>query len=601
MALESWIDRAAWDLRPREFGKLSEYDDGRAVVAMEFSPAEPYGNHWHKLSDLWLDLSPHPHILDAMDRGADDHQLLLRYAALYWKHPRLHLAPTQRGREIFASWGVQLTDTFEAIANQVPETELGRFLDPRVLIDLGHAARVAFVPFLPGDAVDSGVLPSEAFSTWPRAAETTIVYVIGRVLRELCVDLECDEASRLLAIIGRCVEPKPADRYPTLAALRAAWLGAGASADAIRAGDAFTAWDIAEEGAGWLALERPKRALELFEDALEINLHLQLANAGRTRALELLGLIASLSMPATPEVKWTEARPKAAKLEAERAYAEALELYLAVKLDGANDAAIYRALARCYLALGDAGPAADYAQRTLQLEPENAEALAILPRAHLLAHRNDQALAAADARLAVLPDDAAGHYVRGRALFALARFAEARDAFDRATALHPQMLEALLLRREADRALRRLQRTVGTQPEQPIELPEHLAHLQWLVASGRIADLIDALAQHTDAVATLLRARCLAFERRHDEAIAVFGQLGATRDASLGKAHSLLAVDRAAEALQILDELASPADLDVIEARALALVKLGRDADAERELQRLVAASGGRSELRIKT
>jgi len=598
VASETWLDRAAWSHRPRELGALGEYDDGRAVVAMTFAPTETLGTHWRKLSDLWLDLSPHPHILDALDRGADERELLLRYAALYWKHPRLHLAPTERGREIFASWGVQLTDAFEAIANQVPDTDLGRFLNPMVLIDLGHAARLAFLPFLPGDAVDSGVLPPDAFSTWPRAAGSTIVYVIGRALRDLCVELERTESSQLNAIVGRCLEPKPSDRYPTLGALRAAWIGAGAATDAIRTGDAFAAWDLAEEAAGWLAVGRTHRARLLFEDVLEIDLHQQLANAGLDRARELLEGVAGVPPQPPPALAWAEARPKGAKLEAEHAFAEAAALYQDVKLDGVNDAAIHTAISRCYLALGASGPAIDFAQRALAIASVDADALAVCARAYLMAHDYERALTAAEAWLAVAPDDAAAHYVRGRSLLSLARFAEARDAFDRAATLRPQMLEALLLRREADRAIRALQRTVGTQPDQPIQLPEHLAHLRTLLSS--IPDLIDALAQYTDPVATLLRARCLAFEQRHAEAIVVFDQLGATRDASLGKAHSLLALERPADALQILDPLAASADLDVIEARALALVQLGRDAEAERELQRLVAASGGRSELRLK-
>jgi tetratricopeptide (TPR) repeat protein len=170
------------------------------------------------------------------------------------------------------------------------------------------------------------------------------------------------------------------------------------------------------------------------------------------------------------------------------------------------------------------------------------------------------------------------------------------------------MLEAMLLRREADRAIRNLKSTVGTQPQLEVPLPEHLSNLRPLLASGRVADLIAALAEpqyDSDAAAKLLHARCLAFEQRHEEAVAMFDRAlqlspDVRRDAVFGKAHSMLALDRAADALRLFEDLraSAPTDLDIVEGRALALVKLGRDAEAERELQRLVTASGGRSELR---
>lgn len=50
------------------------------------------------------------------------------------------------------------------------------------------------------------------------------------------------------------------------------------------------------------------------------------------------------------------------------------------------------------------------------------------------------------------------------------------------------------------------------------------------------------------------------------------------------------------------DELAaaSPTDLEVVEARVVALRRLGRDSDAEEAERRLVVASGGRSDLRVR-
>jgi tetratricopeptide (TPR) repeat protein len=246
-----------------------------------------------------------------------------------------------------------------------------------------------------------------------------------------------------------------------------------------------------------MALGRTRRALDLFEDALEIDVHSGLANAGRHRALELLGAIERASAGPAPEttLSWAEAKTKGAKLEAERAYSDALELYRSVDLDGTNDAAIHAAVARCYLAVGASGPAIDFAQRALARDPKNADALAVRPRGYLLASKYDQALSLADAWVAALPEDAAAHYVRGRSLFSLGRFTEAREAFDHACSLKPEMLEAMLLRREADRAIRNLKSTVGTQPQLEVPLPEHLSNLRPLLASGRVADLIAALAE----------------------------------------------------------------------------------------------------------
>jgi tetratricopeptide (TPR) repeat protein len=607
VALETSLERASWGLRPVEFRELREYDDGRAVVAMEFRPTDSgLLSRWRQLGDLWMDLSPHPHILDAMDRVYQE-RFLLRYAALDWKHRKLSHDADPLARARFGSWAVQVTDAFQAIAEQVPK-DIGRFLNPMLLIDVGHAARLAFMPVFPGDAVESGALPPEELDTWPRRADTTTVYVIGRLLRDLCLPSERYSASQLDAIVGKCLEPSPSDRYQTLGELRAAWIGAGATNDAIRKGTAFTAWDLAEEGAGWLALGRTRQALDLFEDALEVDPRSELANTGRHRALELLDVVTTPSRQSETKLSLAEAKLRGSRLEAERAYSEALEVYQSVDLHGSNDVAINAAVARCYLGVGASGPAIDFAQRVLARQPKNADALAVRSRAYLLAREYDQALSSADAWVAALPEDAAAHYTRGRSLFSLGRLQEAREAFERACTLKPDMLEAMLLRREADRAIRKLQSTVGTQPQLEVPLPEHLSELRSILASGRIADLTAALTQpqyDNDAAAKLVHGRCLAFEQRHDEAVAMFDRAlhlspDVQRDAVFGKAHSLLALDRPADALRLFDDLlaSAPTDLDIIEGRALALVKLGRDAEAERELQRLFAASGGRSELR---
>jgi len=79
-------------LRSSEFGSVREYDDGASeFVALEYRPFEHAANgEWLRLRELWLDLPPHPHVLDAIDRG-DAGGLLLRYAAFEWHHPQIRL------------------------------------------------------------------------------------------------------------------------------------------------------------------------------------------------------------------------------------------------------------------------------------------------------------------------------------------------------------------------------------------------------------------------------------------------------------------------------------------------------------------------------
>lgn len=69
-----------------------------------------------------------------------------------------------------------------------------------------------------------------------------------------------------------------------------------------------------------------------------------------------------------------------------------------------------------------------------------------------------------------------------------------------------------------------------------------------------------------------------------------------------GKAHALLALGRADQALAEFDRAraAAPGNLEALEGRAIALRELGRDAEANDELGRVIAASGVRSELGVR-
>src|SRR5258706_13257547 len=138
--------------------------------------------------------------------------------------------------------------------------------------------------------------------------------------------------------------------------------------------------------------------------------------------------------------------------------------------------------------------------------------MSIRTRAYLADAKPEDALKAADAWIAIRSIDAAAHYARGRALFALSQFVDAREAFDRACALDPGMLEAIMLRREADRGARRVRAEVGTQPALELDLPEHLSGLRSALVSGRSEDILRAVARpehDADPIAKLLHAQCL--------------------------------------------------------------------------------------------
>ena len=128
VASDSVLELADWDLRSKEFGNLREYDNGRPAVAMDYGPSDQElgGDVWSHLRDLWLDLSPHPHVVDALDRG-NGGSLVLRYAAFDWSHPLLQLDIGVHTRERLAGWGVELTDAFLSILRQFSPADASCF------------------------------------------------------------------------------------------------------------------------------------------------------------------------------------------------------------------------------------------------------------------------------------------------------------------------------------------------------------------------------------------------------------------------------------------------------------------------------------------
>jgi tetratricopeptide (TPR) repeat protein len=572
-----------------ELGAAREHD-GRPVVAIEpATGAAP--DAWSRLCALWSRLPPHPHVLEPVGRAGDT--LLVRYAAIDREHPRIGTA------EMAARWAVQLTDALAAVAAALPAAEAAQLARPVVWIDVGGAARIGFAP---------------------APAPRPLAHAIGEVVRDLRAGLDSGQAPELERVVTKCLR-----EAPPLDDLRAAW-AALVAGDPVRAGESLASWTLAEEGLGWLELGRALRAVDAFEAALELDRRHRVAEDGLRRAFDALGIVRGslrarpapaggpapranvpLAWPAA-ELAWPAAELDGHELEQRRAFREAIALYGRARVDAGSAPFVHTAIARCYLALGDPAQAAAYAARALAVAPAHLPAHSVLARAHLDAQRYADALACAGAWLELAPGDADAQYARGRALLGLARYVDAHEALDRACTLRPAFLPAMLLRREADRAARRLRDEVGRQPALVLELPPQLASLRDALAAGRIDEAIAALERPEHAAdpdAALALAQCLAFVRRFADALVAFDRTLAAapghRSAAVGRAHALLALSRSTEALAAFERIfaADPRDLDACEGRVRALRQLGRSAEADAAEASLIAASGGRAALRV--
>ncbi len=210
-------------------------------------------------------------------------------------------------------------------------------------------------------------------------------------------------------------------------------------------------------------------------------------------------------------------------------------------------------------------------------------------------------LAHADAWLATEPEEPRAHHVRGKALLSLGRLVDARAAFDRACALRPQMLEAMLLRGEVDRTIAKLRGTVGTSLPMQMKLPEHLGELRDTLISGRTVDAIVMLqraAYDSDEVAQLLLGELLSADQRYDEALAVYAKLSSP-EAALGTARTYLALDRAADALIAVDAAMRPGLDEALELRARVLLALNRVDEADAQHAAYMLAIERRSDRRV--
>ncbi len=561
-----------WSDRSREFGAVRAIADrdGRMVPTTEYFPAD--GVRGAHLRNLWLELPPHPTLLDAV-RTIADSDLRLRYPAVHWQSPA-DLEPSG-----LANIGARLADLYRSAVRAIPEVDVFRLARPFVLIDLVGHVRVGFKP-VEHWTVD---LAPEMKKPWPRCDPRALVYAIGRLLEDhYRVD---DRAIR--AVIARCHHRKPDKRYQSLDEAFDAFQRL-AEVEPTRP-DELHAWRQLEEGLGWLELDDTARAIEHFEDALAHASYEDIALSGleaaRARIREAIATAASSSPPRPPprppapaRPGWTVVEPEGSRREASRDFAGALALYDSVAPGDQANAALLGARARVYLELGNPASAIECASRAVAADRAAIGAHVVLAKALLAGGRHAEALAETDLLVARSATDATYHYLRGKALFALARLHEARDAFDLACSLPPVLIEAMLLRREVDRCLVVGQRAVGSQGPIAFDIPASVAELRDVLIGGRTSDAIAALSKPhlaDDPDAQLVLARMLAFDRQIERAAETYDRVAAMPEphrhrALVGKATLLLDRDDLESALVGFELVCAerPSDPDAAEGRA---------------------------------
>lgn len=203
---------------------------------------------------------------------------------------------------------------------------------------------------------------------------------------------------------------------------------------------------------------------------------------------------------------------------------------------------------------------------------------------------------------------AEAQYARGKQLLAAGRPHEAIVAFDTACRFDDTHAAAQLVRQHAARNLVRTSAQVGHEvPHAPI-VPAHLVELATAIARGErepLHGVIETLAADNfaaDPDAQALLAHALASDLRHadaetafDRAITLAPDSKRANELVITKAHTLIALDRAAEAIESVAHLGpSPAVLD-LRTRALGALDAASGEVAERnELAHAANAAAGR-------
>jgi tetratricopeptide (TPR) repeat protein len=535
--------------------------------------ALPYGNR--DALQRWADLTPHPCILDVLGIEAD--VVLLRFAAIAWGRR------SSNGQRTVANWGLQLIDAYRHIIDEVPADIRGPFACPLLEIDVARHVRLAFPPVRHDDVAP--FLAPELRKSWPRCDELALVYSVGIQLQQLS---DVDDVT-LSTILQRAAADSKRRRFKTLRELRDA-LAPFASTQPVRGDDDLTAWRLFEEGVGYLELEMPHTALERLETARTYDDSLVMIDDALREAREQLSTGERVVVPKRARI--TDAVLCAVHAPSPTAHREPpTPLQLVTH-------------ARNQLELGETGVAIELALRALAVDPAIALALDVLVSAHLQRHELADALRSAERFVAAHPSSARARYLLGKVLLGRGNLHDAHKQFAHAIKLDPKLLEAQLLRREVERVIANLYATVGSQPPPTFDIPGQLTELRDVLISGDTNAAISALSadRYThDADAQLLLARLLAFERRFDEAIALYDQLAASSHrttALVGKATALFELGRPGDALSIVEQL--PDDPDAAELQARALDQLGRLDEAAAAYRRFIALASSGSDLRVR-
>lgn len=600
--VDDLVARCAWERRDPQFTDLGAFVDYDVVVPMmQFRPGGPgeaardEDPEWPQVIARWRELPPHASILRPTFAEAGGY-IWLRYAAIRWDRGT-YCDTDEGGTTLFATWALQLADAFETVAGATDVKDWGLLYHPYVALDIRLHVRLAFLP------------PTKIV----RLDEHAWVAHIGSVLPQLGSVTKGSEISKL---VDRCTTRSSLHGFKTLRDVKNACRKLGAKAEL---GDLSAhAWSLTEEALGWMAVRDPMRALDKFIEAKRIGSsplvswgiracaqHVPAAATPPPEPTEWTRIPLVFPDPRINSVSWQHTKAKMDSLEAERDFQGVLALFEFLYALPSEAAELHTRRARCHLELRESGLAIDYARRALHTDPARVDAHVLLVRALIEHRKHADALVEADALLRSASYDATAHYLRGKALLGLGRLEEARDAFDLAIALKPTMLEAMLLRREADRTLVRLGKAIGKQ-HVSIAIPESLEHLRDVLTSGRSKPAIEALSLlPDDPDAQLLLARFLGFDGKHDEAIVIYDRLASTshRHAALvGKAGALLEEGHAESALAIFDALIAdtPNDREATEGRARALDRLGRTSEAAAEFRRFVSLATAGADLRVR-
>lgn len=203
-------------------------------------------------------------------------------------------------------------------------------------------------------------------------------------------------------------------------------------------------------GAIELALNQPKKAIPLLEQVIEINPRSQEAhyllgqayiNSGRfDKAIKEFK--ASLEI----EPQYTEAiYALAVVYNVSGQYRQAVDyLTRSLELMPEGDLEIYTALGSSHISLKEYGPALDYYQKALKLEPENIVILSGLSEALYNLNRGREAISYLKKIIEINREFTAAYYSLGRAYLSLSQYNEALNNYLRVIELNPEFAEGYL-------------------------------------------------------------------------------------------------------------------------------------------------------------